>query len=61
MIGIGARAKWPPGERNSPGAAATASEARDISHPENLYKSWHYRKPIPLGEAVTVLPSQREG
>lgn len=55
MIGIGAREKWPPGERKSPGAAATASEAKDVFHRENLYESWRYCKPVPLGEVVAAV------
>lgn len=52
---IGARAMWPPGERNGPGAAATASEAKDIFHLENLDESCRYCKPVPLGEVVAAV------
>lgn len=55
MIGVGARAKWPPGERNGPGAPASASEAKDIFHTDTVPDTARRGKPAPLSVIVADL------
>lgn len=43
---------------NGPGAAATASEAKDVFHRENLFETWRYCKLVPLGVIVANLVSK---
>lgn len=58
MIGIGARAMWPPGEKNGPGAAATASRASDYFHTEIIGQAPRLCKPVLLGLIVASLVSK---